>query len=102
MSKANFQTRTVLIVKFLIGEVGEDLERGSENAAGKGGKKGIVGKITLFNREVKRNDGGKTALVTVCKSEEERLKVFEEQFGIHLTAEEIQGVKGRNVELKDE
>ena len=54
----------------------------------------------LVNGEVKRNDGGKTRLEMDCQTEEERIKAFGEFFDIKLTEEEIEGVKGRNVELK--
>jgi arylamine N-acetyltransferase len=77
----NFQTRTVLIVKFL-----REGER-------------IVGKLMMVNGEVKRNLGGKTEVVMVCGNEAERVRVFKEMFGITLTEEETEGVKGRNVEL---
>jgi arylamine N-acetyltransferase len=82
--ETNFQTRTVLIVRFLRGKREEE---------------GIVGKVMLVNGEVKRNDGGKTRVVMVCKNEEERVKALKEHFAMELTEEEIQGVKGRNVEL---
>ncbi|KAF4630027.1 hypothetical protein G7Y89_g8114 [Cudoniella acicularis] len=83
----NFQTRTVLTVRFLRGKVeGEEDER-------------IVGKVMLVNGEVKRNDGGKTRVIAVCETEEERIKALKEHFEIELTEEEVAGVKGRNVEL---
>jgi arylamine N-acetyltransferase len=88
--ETNFQTRRVLIVRFLRGKREED--EGDE-------REGIVGKVMLVNGEVKRNDGGKTRVVTVCKSEEERVQALKEHFAMDLTEEEIQGVKGRNVEL---
>ncbi len=85
--ETNFQTRTVLIVRFLRGEKEEE---------------GIVGKVMLVNAEVKRNDGGKTKLVMTCKTEEERVKALKEHFGIELAEEDINGVRGRNVELLGE
>lgn len=83
-STRSFQTTTVLIIRFLRGDKEEE---------------GIVGKVMLVNREVKRNDGGKTRLVLTCATEEERLKALEEHFEIRLTDEEINGIKGRNEEL---
>jgi arylamine N-acetyltransferase len=77
----NFQTRTVIIVRFL--REGED----------------IVGKIICINDEIKRNMGGKTSLVKICKTEDERVETFKSLFGIDLTEEEREGIKGRNVEL---
>jgi hypothetical protein len=83
-SETNFQTRRILIVRFLKGE---------------GEEEGIVGKVMLVDGEVKRNDGGKTRVVMKCKSEEERVRALDEHFGIKLTEEEVKGVRGRNVEL---
>lgn len=54
----------------------------------------------LVNGEVKRNNGGKTELVMDCQNEEERIEALKEYFNITLTEEEIQGIKGRNVELR--
>ena len=82
----NFQVRTVIGVRFLRG--------GDEE-----GDTEIVGKLMLVNGEVKRNDGGKTKVEFVCRTEEERVLALKERFGIHLNEEEIQGVKGRIVEL---
>jgi arylamine N-acetyltransferase len=90
MGETNFQTRTVLIVRFLLGRVGD------------GEEEGIVGKVMLVNGEVKRNDGGKTRVVMTCKNEEERVKALKKHFEIELTEEEINGIKGRNVELLGE
>ena len=43
--------------------------------------------------------GGKTETVMVCRTEAERVHAMEEYFGISLTAEEKDGVRGRNVDL---
>lgn len=77
----NFQTRTVLIVRFLRQE-----ER-------------IVGKVMLINGEVKRNMGGRTEVITLCETEGERVRALEEFFSITLTEEEKDGIRGRNMEL---
>jgi arylamine N-acetyltransferase len=84
MGSTNFQTSTVLIVRFLRGETKEE---------------GIIGKVMLVNGGVKRNDGGKTRLVLTCMTEEERVKALEEHFDIRLTNEEVNGIKGRSTEL---
>lgn len=82
----NLQTRTVLCIRFL-----------SEPS---GSGRVVVGKIMMVDGEVKRNDGrGRTTVLKVCKTEEERLATLRELFGITLTTEEREGVKGRNVEL---
>ena len=83
----NFQTVTVLCVRFLRAKTGEsDMEE-------------IVGKVMLFQNEVKRNDGGKTKMVMVCKSEEERVVALKEHFGVTLIEEEVKGIKGRSAEV---
>lgn len=66
---------------------------------GEGEEDGIVGKIMLVDGEVKRNNGGKTRVVMVCGNEGERVRALEEYFGIRLTKEEVDGVKGRIVDL---
>lgn len=106
MDEANFQTRRVLIVRFLMGRAGDKDKRGADveeqmKVGGKG-KEGIVGKIMLMDGEVKRNDGGKTKVVAILKNEEERVKAFKDLFDIQLTEEEIRGVRGRIVELNSE
>lgn len=82
----NFQTRTVLVVRFLRGEAEEE-------------EQGILGKLILVNGEVKRNMGGKTSIIKVCETEEERIEALREYFAITLTEEEKLSVRGRNVEL---
>ncbi len=84
--ETNFQTRRVLVIRFLRGID----EQGNEK---------IIGKVMLVDGEVKRNDGGKTSVFRVCRTEGERIDALREEFGITLTEEERSGVKGRNVEL---
>ena len=82
-SPASFQTNTVLVVKFLERE----------------GK--IVGKLTMANDVIKRNDGeGGTRVVTICVTEEERVAALHKEFGIWLTEEEKMGIRGWKTELK--
>ncbi|KAH8589279.1 arylamine N-acetyltransferase 1 [Bisporella sp. PMI_857] len=80
-SETNFQTRRVLVIRFL-----REGER-------------IVGKVMLVDGLVKRNLGGKTETVVECKTENERVKALEEHFAIMLTEEERDSVRGRNVDL---
>jgi arylamine N-acetyltransferase len=87
MGEINFQTKTVLVIRFL-----RDKLEGSE-------EQGIVGKVMLVNGTLKRNDGGKTRAILVCKNESERLDVLKKHLSIELTEEEAACVKGRNVEL---
>lgn len=53
----------------------------------------------LVNGDVKKNLGGKTELVKVFGNESERVLGLKGIFGITLTKDEVEGIKGRNVEL---
>ena len=77
----SFQTWTILIVKFL--------RTGDE----------ITGKRMLFNDLVKENLGGKTQLVQKLGSEAERIEALKKWFGLELTDEEKNGIRGHVTEL---
>lgn len=79
-----FQKKTVMIVKFVLGE--------NEN---------IIGKLMLVNGIVKRNMGGRTEVLEECTNEPQRIKVLEKWFGITLTDEETSGIKDTVTELRD-
>ncbi|KAK3996691.1 PaNAT1 arylamine N-acetyltransferase encoded by the PaNAT1 protein [Cladorrhinum sp. PSN332] len=85
-SPDNHQTHRVLGIRFLREGEGVDAK--------------VVGKIMLSVADVKRNLTGKTELVKVCKTEEERVQVLRELFAIELTEEEVGGIKGWRAELK--
>jgi arylamine N-acetyltransferase len=78
------QPHVVLMVKFLKRE----------------GQDHVYGKVMLIDSEVKMNEGGKTKVVQLCRTEEERVKAFKEWFGIDLTEEERCGIFGRSTRLK--
>lgn len=80
-----FQTSTLLVVRFLMGE----------------GEKKICGKVMMVNDLVKENLGGKTRVVKTCRTEGERVEVLETMFGISLTKEQREGIKGKAVEIKE-
>lgn len=84
----NHQTYTVLVIRFL---------RGGEE-----GEQKIKAKVMMVQREVKQNLGGRTELVKVCRTEEERTEVLKEVFGINLTEEEKGAIRGWASELKGE
>ncbi|KAJ6620645.1 arylamine N-acetyltransferase 4 [Mycena sp. CBHHK59/15] len=100
-SPDSFQTTTVLVVKFLMrsGGTQNGVNRSAEgeDAVMEGE---IYGKRMMVNGEIKENLGGKTQLVKTCTNEEERLDALREWFGIELTVEEQQGIRGRGSELK--
>ena len=84
------QRSMVLAILFLRGPKGADDE----------GRERVAGKMMLVDGEVKRNVRGRTELVKVCKTEEERVEALREYFGIELTPEERESIRGRVVELK--
>ncbi|KAK4104490.1 arylamine N-acetyltransferase 2 [Parathielavia hyrcaniae] len=81
------QTWTPLVIWFLRGVGEED-----------GGAR-VVGKVMMVKGVIKRNLTGKTELVKVCATEEERVEALRELFGIHLTDEEVVSIRGRQAEL---
>lgn len=80
---ASWFTTMIVAVKMLLDEQGEQ----------------IVGKEMLAGAELKRNTGGKTQLVRTCMTEEERVEVLRDLFGLVLTAEEVQGIRGKAAAL---
>lgn len=89
-----FQKTMLLIVKFL--------RDNSDNMEWKGVEDSkIVGKLMLVNETVKRNLGGKTEVVHVCKNEDERIEALKQWFGMTVTDEEREGIKGMVTELKE-
>lgn len=62
--------------------------------------KELVGMVTLFGAEVKRNRAEHTETLKSCKSEGERLTAFKTWFGIELEENDVRGIKGLVAELK--
>ena len=58
-----------------------------------------VGKKMLANGVVKENMGGKTSVVETCRTEKERVEALRKFFGIDLTEEEQEGIKGLRTQL---
>jgi hypothetical protein len=54
----------------------------------------VVGKEMLSGAELKRNMGGRTQLVKMCATEQERVDVLRDIFGLVLTEEERMGITG--------
>ena len=77
-SPASWFTTTVVAVRMLLDEKGEE----------------VVGKEMLWGAEVKRNMGGKTQLVKTCRTEEERIMVLRDVFGLVLSQEDRAGIAG--------
>lgn len=62
----------------------------------------IHGKVLLFNEQIKENLSGKTKLVQTFETDKDRAAAIKTVFGINLTNEEIQGIRGRLTALRDE
>jgi arylamine N-acetyltransferase len=88
-SAESFQTYTVLVVQFL--------RREDQDGSGEAG---VYGKRMLAGGVVKENLGGKTQVVQVCENEKERVEALKKWFGIELTEEEKEGIKGWKTELR--
>ena len=73
------------------------LRRPSEDAPG-GAE--IYGKRMLVNGMVKENLGGKTKVVQECETEAERVEALKTWFGIKLSEDEIDSIRGWHTELK--
>ncbi|KAM6529692.1 hypothetical protein FALCPG4_007820 [Fusarium falciforme] len=84
---SSHQRVNVLVIKFL--------RRSKEGKDGEpdGGYE-IYGKRMLVNGVVKENLGGRTRVVEELKGEDERLEALERYFGITLSEEEKEGIRG--------
>lgn len=116
----SFQRKQVLVVKFIragsrgatstggggtvaaagAGGVHLDGEVNGANLSTRKGEVKVIGKLMLADGVLKRNMGGKTEVIKECRTEEERIEVLREYFGIYLTDDEKQGIKGFETELK--
>ncbi|PWY88827.1 cysteine proteinase [Aspergillus sclerotioniger CBS 115572] len=72
---------SVLVVRFLRGDVN------------------IIGKVMLVDKLIKVNLGGKTRVVHEFTTEEGRMQALWKYFGIRLTEEEKEGIRGWDKEL---
>lgn len=80
---------TQLLVKFL-----------KREKADASGDYEIYGKRMLVNSVVKENLGGKTQIVEECSTEADRMRALKEWFGMTLTEEEKEAIKGTATELQ--
>ena len=55
----------------------------------------IVGDVTLFGQECKKRVDGKSEVIAMCASEDERVEVVERVFGVVFSKEEKEGIRGR-------
>ncbi|RSL57863.1 hypothetical protein CEP51_014164 [Fusarium floridanum] len=85
------QRRNVLTIKFLRRQVEKDEKYKGEQE--------IYGKRMLVNGVVKQNLGGKTQVITICETEEQRIEALNKYFDISITDEEKSGIHGYISEL---
>ena len=64
----------------------------SQRGEGEDGR--VYGKIMLVDGEVKINTNGKTRVVKVCKTKDERDGALKQYLGITLQEEERKGIRG--------
>jgi arylamine N-acetyltransferase len=92
-SPQSWFTTTVVAVKMLLDdEQSEDDKQSSNGEQTK--EEVVVGKEMLCGAELMRNMGGKTQLVKTCATEQERVDVLRDVFGLVLTEEERMGITG--------
>ena len=95
----SFQRHQLLAIKFLRRKDWEFVE-GEKWEEGKREGGGIYGKRMMVDGVVKENLGGKTTVLKECATEKNRVEALKEFLGIELTAEEVQGIRGLETELK--
>jgi arylamine N-acetyltransferase len=81
--RQSFFTQVVLCVKMLLDEHGN-----------------TEGVLILFQNEVKTRTGGHTSVLERLESEQQRVRALEDRFGILLTKEQREGIKGLATELR--
>ena len=74
----------------LLGDEQREDDKRSSN--GEQSEKEMVGKEMLSGADLMRNMGGKTQLVKTCATEQERVDVLRDVFGLVLTEEERMGI----------
>jgi hypothetical protein len=92
-SPQSWLTTTVVVVRMLLDhEQREDHKQVSNEEQPEDVV--AVGKEMLSGAELKRNMGGRTQLVKTCATEQERVDVLRDIFGLVLTEEERMGITG--------
>ena len=92
-SPQSWFTTTVVVVKMILDD--EQREDDKQSSNGEQTKEEVVvGKEMLSGADLMRNMGGKTQLVKTCATEQERVDVLRDVFGLVLTEEERMGIMG--------
>ncbi|KAF2154955.1 cysteine proteinase [Myriangium duriaei CBS 260.36] len=82
--RRSFFTYSIFAVKSVLSEDGEK----------------VIGDVTIFEQRIRRREYGKTVLEKTFQSEQERIKGFEEHFGLKLSAIEKGSIHGLASEIK--
>jgi hypothetical protein len=88
--------RTILSTEL---ESGEDFADAGLDK-GKASEVTTVGRMILIDGEVKKRIGAKTTRLAHFETEDERVKALKRWFGIELTQEEREAIKGRGTEIR--
>lgn len=59
----------------------------------------IIGTLSIQNNELKQRMGAENLSITVCGTEQQRIRVFDEHFGIVLNEHEQKGISGMVTQL---
>lgn len=81
--RCSWFTWYVVCVKMLLSETGDE----------------VVGDVTMFEREMKRRVKGETEVLAVLRTEDDRVRVLKEVFGIELDDGQMMGIRGMRSEL---
>jgi arylamine N-acetyltransferase len=82
-----FFVPNMVAIKFLLSDEGTGQER-------------INGRITLFNRDVKKRWNGETTPIALLDSEEARIRILEDIWGIELSQDDIKGIENWGSAIK--
>ena len=82
-SPRSWLTRRILVARMILDKKAEE----------------IIGDITLFERTLRKRIHGVIAFEVECKSEEERLQLLQQHFGIELGDDEQEGIIGMESQI---
>ena len=103
-SPRSWFTYTVILTRMILeGEkaAGGQKRESDDKTRDRAGDPEVVGSVTIFNSTVTRRiGGGKSEVLKECKTEDDRVQVLKEWFGLELSDEEREGIKGMVTELK--
>ena len=60
-----------------------------------------IARTVLWNLKLKRRENGSVNIIATFATEDERIEVIEREFGVKLTQEEREGIKGRKIAVDE-